>query len=230
MFAGLGGSSALQWLRQSYNFVLELGPGLSQADMITAIYAESLSNIRHVTISVSLLTPSNAETRLELEDDGQTLHVHHEGATSTIRLPQAISRTASLQIPSHGTKELSLRVLFADEGTLSKESPKKKPFPLSADALARTDGLACQACEALLIDVGRIYEWKDLPQENWAEMMELWHCHKPNVPHDDKDHSSGGKGYAADSRLIARPGVGLVGVSSILVSTEDCSSVKVGLS
>ena len=203
---------------------------LSPTDMTTAIYAESLSNIGHVTISVALASPSNAETRLEVEADGQTLHVHHDGATSTMRLPQAISRTASLKVPSQGTTELSLRLRFADGGTLSHESPTKKPFPLSAGALAQADRFICRGCDAVLIDVGRSHEWKDLPPENWAEMMDLWHCHKPNVLHEARDHSSGGKGYTADGQLLARAGVGLVGVSSILVSTEDCERVKVGLS
>jgi hypothetical protein len=71
--------------------------------------------------------------------------------------------------------------------------------------------------------------WKDLPSENWAEMMEFWHCHKPH-DHDAKDEDSlGKKGYGASSAIAAQPSVGLVDQTSFLVSEVDCTGLLVSL-
>lgn len=32
--------------------------------------------------------------------------------------------------------------------------------------------------------------WKDLPSGNWAEMMDFWHCHKPD-PEGGHEHGDG---------------------------------------
>jgi hypothetical protein len=79
--------------------------------------------------------------------------------------------------------------------------------------------------------------WKDLPSGNWAEMMDFWHCHKPD-PHEDnpkyeataalklEDQTAQIKGYGASSRVEAIPGTVLIDVATFLVSDEDCVSLK----
>ncbi|OCL11743.1 hypothetical protein AOQ84DRAFT_286583, partial [Glonium stellatum] len=91
-------------------------------------------------------------------------------------------------------------------------------------------------CEGGLLGLGRVKGWRDLPSENWAEMMDFWHCHKPSE-HHDHGHGHGGlghgeeagksKGYAASNRLRAIKGTGFVDLGAFLVREEDCEGVKV---
>jgi hypothetical protein len=85
-----------------------------------------------------------------------------------------------------------------------------------------------------LINAGRITEWKDLPSDNWAEMMEFWHCHKP-VDHNnpsagaETDGKTTNKGYGANNVISAQQGIGLIDVTSFVLSTDDCSAVLVSV-
>jgi hypothetical protein len=79
--------------------------------------------------------------------------------------------------------------------------------------------------------------WKDLPSGNWAEMMDFWHCHKPD-PHEDdpqseataalklEDQTAQTKGYGASSRVEAIGRTVLIDVATFLLSEEDCVSLK----
>ncbi|KAJ6087172.1 hypothetical protein N7467_006086 [Penicillium canescens] len=81
--------------------------------------------------------------------------------------------------------------------------------------------------------------WKDLPSGNWAEMMDFWHCHKPD-PHeghekDEKDvalqiedQHAHTKGYGADSQVVAIPGTVLIDVATFLLAESDCTALKKG--
>ncbi|KAK8213420.1 hypothetical protein M8818_002719 [Zalaria obscura] len=88
--------------------------------------------------------------------------------------------------------------------------------------------LICRSCRSVIVQRGSIIQWKDLPSEGWAEMMDFWHCHKPD-DHGQEGHyhaSIGTKGYAAAGRLVAKPGVGFVDVLSFLLAETDCTEVK----
>lgn len=79
--------------------------------------------------------------------------------------------------------------------------------------------------------------WKDLPSGNWAEMMDFWHCHKPD-PHEDNPRSDAAaalkledqnaqiKGFGASSRVEAIPGTVLIDVPTFLLSEADCVNLK----
>jgi len=91
--------------------------------------------------------------------------------------------------------------------------------------------------------------WKDLPSADWAEMMDLWHCHKPDkhenghedengkgnddhqkrwvekVPHSN-DENGVVKGCGEVNQVTALPGTVLVDVSSFVVADGDCKRVK----
>ena len=71
-------------------------------------------------------------------------------------------------------------------------------------------------------------DWKDLPSEGWAEMMDFWHCHKPDEPHMH-DHGSLKKGYAANSQLALKQGIAMVDANDFLLASEDCQDIAVGL-
>lgn len=59
-------------------------------------------------------------------------------------------------------------------------------------------------------------------------MMDLWHCHKPDVKHGrDDDVVTAGKGYAATSKLVAKSGIGFVDPMAFLLAEQDCLGIKV---
>jgi hypothetical protein len=79
--------------------------------------------------------------------------------------------------------------------------------------------------------------WKDLPSENWAEMMDFWHCNKPDIhepnessareSHLDGAGSVASKGYGADTKFAARITVGFVDITTFLLTNSDCSNLQV---
>ncbi|KAF5682686.1 hypothetical protein FCIRC_4865 [Fusarium circinatum] len=85
---------------------------------------------------------------------------------------------------------------------------------------------ACRSCGSEFVAQNIINTWKDLPSENWAEMMEFWHCHKPH-DHDHQDPESlATKGYGANHAISAQQGVGFVDLTSFLFSESDCRGLQ----
>jgi ubiquitin-protein ligase E3 D len=70
-----------------------------------------------------------------------------------------------------------------------------------------------------------IDEFKDLPNENWAEMMDFWHCHKP--PNNSENGANSTKSYSASNKIKSLRGAGLVDLGSFLFHENDCTNIKV---
>lgn len=184
------------------------------------IYAEYLSNIRTLAVTTVLESPRNDTTALWLSNDRTKLVLEHEDHTHRITLPAKPSGqgTQHLQLPNTG--ELQCVDRISAEPIFGQEEPATLWSATQLDSGTRVH---CKSCGTLLSS-GEIRVWKDLPSEAWAEMMDLWHCHKPEEPKGDhSDDAPAQKGYAAGSKLIAQVGVGLVDVMSFLLSEHDCT-------
>ncbi|GAB1742178.1 hypothetical protein NU219Hw_g7740t1 [Hortaea werneckii] len=201
------------------------------------LYAEHLQNIRTLSIQASLATFSNTETKATLSADGSQLSLSHEGETATIQLPITVPgghNDATLTIPSAPSKELTFRVSLEEKpgsnllGTRPTGSETIVPW-MSSHLSAHAE-ISCAKCQTVLIPRGAVTQWKDLPSEGWAEMMDFWHCHKPDVPHDHHyahgGDGSAGRGIGANSKLAVERGVGLVGPLELLFAKEDTRSIK----
>lgn len=205
--------------------------------MTIHLYAEHLVNIRTLSIQASLSTVSNKETQATLAADGSTLRLEHQGEVATIRLPIQVPgghNDATLTIPAAPTKDLSFRVQLQEKadssGLLTNGAGESDNIvPWTADTLTADTSVACKQCRSILITRRQVKLWKNLPSENWAEMMDFWHCHRPHVPHNH-DHKAPVKGYSADSTLVITPGVGMVDPVDLVLAAEDCSNLKVGAS
>jgi hypothetical protein len=204
------------------------------------LYAELLLHIRTVTLFASLRTHHSRETKAQLSADGSSITVSHEGQSATISLPLKMEGkgAATLELPAQPpSKELTLRLQMEErEGSdmlgLMAEERKANIVPWDGASLNRIDKpkIVCKNCEEEIVPEGNIREWKDLPNENWAEMMDFWHCHKPDEHHlHDHTHEAtvGRKGYAAGTRLQAAAGVGFVDLTSFLVKEQDCPGAQV---
>ncbi|KAL8883721.1 MAG: hypothetical protein Q9192_007025, partial [Flavoplaca navasiana] len=192
------------------------------------IYAELLLNIRQITVVASLPSTYNNTTLVTLSEDRQSLSVAHDGQRNTIRLPAPVSPGFNLIIAPGTTKSLSFRLPLADDvaNTLSLRDNTRGPQPLwSAVSMGSMTQVACRFCQTLLVKE-QVKSWKDLPSENWAEMMDFWHCHKPDSHDDDVSaHMQDGvrKGYGAASSIRPTFGVGLVDVTSFHLMQQDCN-------
>lgn len=204
------------------------------------LYIEHLLNIRTLSIQATLPTSSTRTTRATISADKAILSLSHDGETASIKLPINISpnqeSTISLEIPPVPQKQLSFRVQLEEKDDAElingRERDDSIVTPWTADQLTLETEISCKACSSVLVERGRIKEWKDLPSEGWAEMMDFWHCHKPDHPDGLHAHGTNGgikKGYTADSRLALESGIGMVDAMNFVFFAEDCSHVKVGL-
>lgn len=215
------------------------------------IYAELLTNIRQLSVAVTLPSPAGGQTKALIAPDGATLHIHHAGTETSFPLPgrvlaQAGAPTALPTPPpsaSSAPHTLSWRLPLADSSAALRSSSADDPVPWTARDLLPGSAIACRRCAAAIVPGGKAGEWKDLPSENWAEMMDFWHCHKPSTDHEDEhEHGVNGegkedhehltrRGYGANSSIAAQPGVGMVDLTSFLFCEADCVGLKVsGLS
>jgi hypothetical protein len=183
------------------------------------LYAEYLPNIKTLTVTTVLDTPRNATTALWLSNDRSKLVLEHDHDTHRITLPAKVSGqgTQHLQLPNTGELQCVNRI--PAEPIFSQEEPVTL---WSATHLGQDTKVHCKDCDTV-VSSDKIQIWKDLPSEAWAEMMDLWHCHKPEEPDHDSDDAPAQKGYAAGNKLMAQVGVGLVDVMSFLLSEHDCT-------
>jgi hypothetical protein len=205
------------------------------------LYAEFLLHIRTVTLFASLRSFHTHETKAKLNTDGSSITVTHEGESATIHLPITVQGggDAALSLPAQPpSKELTLRLQIEEKegtellGTLLSDERKANIVPWDGASLNDTKDaeLCCKSCRGTIVSKDTIAEWRDLPNENWAEMMDFWHCHKPDEHHlHDHTHEAavGSKGYSAGNRLKATEGVGFVDLASFLFNAPDSEGVKV---
>ncbi|RHZ71536.1 hypothetical protein CDV55_108562 [Aspergillus turcosus] len=136
-------------------------------------------------------------------------------------------------------REFSFRMQIdeSDDSLPSKDPLVDDFVPWTAADMSAMTRLRCRACENIVLDTrfedtgSEGWTWKDLPSGNWAEMMDFWHCHKPDPPNghghgEDEDPNAQTKGYGAANQVVAMAGTVLVDVATFLVSEADCRGLK----
>lgn len=202
-----------------------------QTNMLSSkplMYAELLSNIRQISVIVALNAPCDLSTQVELSRDGRHFILHHGGESSTLTLPGQISCNLQLPPPARGSRELTWRLPIAGEPPRpSMDNTTVNVAPWAAKFLGPQAEFMCRACGAVIVGKGSIAAWRDLPSENWAEMMDFWHCHKPDLPVEQAEHSAASRGHVSNTRFTPTPGVGFVDVSTFLLADIDCRNIQV---
>lgn len=202
----------------------------------SALYAELLTNIRQISLAASLPSPCDASTQISISSDCRTIQLKHRGSTSSLVLPAKVSRGSTLlpiQDKQKGSTSLSWRLLL-DTAT-APQAQQGGQIPWSATDLDPSSGVVCRHCTAGIVGQGSVKVWKDLPSENWAEMMEFWHCHKPDHHHHNQGDETGkageeslaARGYGASSIITAQTGVGFVDLTTFLFEESDCQNLTV---
>ncbi|KAI0888629.1 ubiquitin-conjugating enzyme E2-binding protein [Annulohypoxylon maeteangense] len=200
------------------------------------IYAELLANIRQVSVVCLLPTPSRESTSAIISSDSLVFTIHHDDIETSVRLPGKLNvysppREQILPQQKLGSRYLPWRLpLATTPGHYAVSALEDQTVPWSANDLQPESSVTCRTCRAPIVESGTIKVWKDLPSENWAEMMEFWHCHKPHDHGHGHEHDNDGltsKGYGASSRISAQPGVGFVDLTSFLLSETDLSASNI---
>ncbi|KAH8675892.1 ubiquitin-conjugating enzyme E2-binding protein [Xylariales sp. PMI_506] len=193
------------------------------------IYAELLSNIRQVSVACSLTSPIASTTKANVSPDGLTLSVFHGDVERLVQLPAKVSAPAQLPIQNRDSLVLSWRLPLApSQPTTMLSSMDAQVVPWSAQDLQPDAVVKCRACKTPVVSAGLVKTWKDLPSENWAEMMEFWHCHKPHNHGEDPsghDTLATTRGYGANTRIAAQAGTGFVDLASFLFHNQDCTNL-----
>lgn len=219
-------------------------PSLTQPPI--QLYAELLVNIRKVSVSASFQGQVDTKATIaQVLPDGLTLRVSVDRSngqqhTATLTLPGQVAVGASgSQIPLQGPALASGYVawrfpLSGQAGQTGGQSGSDDSdlAPWSAPDLQPGSSVSCRACSSKLVSASRITTWKDLPSDNWAEMMEFWHCHKPDVKKGDTNEKNGDsgladRGYGANSIISAEAGLGFVDLTTLLFSETDCQGLLV---
>lgn len=205
------------------------------------IYAEFLPRLGRISIVIHLPTPSTHKTKVLLARDGLHLIVDHEGASKRLRLP-AKTRIAGEHLPGEvkpGLDKMSWRLFPTPEEAQAALNIEAGAVPWSAADLKPGLRVACRKCGEPVILQDTIESFKDLPSENWAEMMEFWHCHKPADAHVDgsaaatdaqnkaSEDQLATRAYGANSTISAQDGVGFVDLMTVLFSQDDCSCLLI---
>lgn len=210
----------------------------------TLLYAELLPNIRQISVIASIdgsLKTSrhvSEDTHAELTEDGTAFWLSHNNVDAELLLPAAAVPETPLAVPKVGDREASWRLPLIDPAIKRTDYfGQDNIAPWSATSLLKGQDFSCRNCKTLIVKGDVIHDWRDLPSENWAEMMDFWHCHKP---HDHKHNGENGenghdedklaeKGYGANTKFEARKGTGFVDLTYLLLSDEDCENIMVRL-
>ncbi|KAK8874917.1 ubiquitin-conjugating enzyme E2-binding protein [Apiospora arundinis] len=209
---------------------------MSQSDDIL-IYAELLSNVKRVSVACDGPLYGANTASASVSPDSLSLTVRNHEIENTLKLPDRVvaaedaAQFLRVQNKSLRCHEWSLP-LASPSGHVTRDPPRRAvpeaqaaATPWSARDLIPRSSIYCRGCQATLVPEGKVETWKDLPSENWAEMMEFWHCHKPHDHGHHDDQALASRGYGANSRLSGQEGVGLVDLTSLLFSQSDCSNV-----
>lgn len=205
------------------------------------IYAEFLPRLGRISVVIHLPTPSTHKTKALLAGDGLHLIVDHDGASTSLRLP-AKARISAEHVPGQvkpGLEKMSWRLFPTSEEAQAALNIETGAVPWSAADLKPGLRVACRECDEHIILPNTIEAFKGLPSENWAEMMEFWHCHKPADVHVDGSAGAAGaqnkasenqlasRGYGANSTISAQNGVGFVDLLTVLFSQSDCNCLLI---
>ena len=227
-------NNSMQGCQDSLSPVQQHQPPLCRSAValttMLTFYAELLTNIRAITLSVHLSSPASASTRITVDPSASVAILHHHGESIRLPLPAEVnSEPQQCQYRAiAGTENLSCRLELA----LPLRPRGENHTRWSAPELIRIASVSfdCHECGSTLIPRERIKKWKDLPSGNWADMMDLWHCHKP-LDDDKKKREAGGdesaKYSAFGKGFAVERGTGLVDRVYLLLPTDDCENIQV---
>ncbi|KAI1924847.1 hypothetical protein LOZ58_002524 [Ophidiomyces ophidiicola] len=227
----------------------------------TRVYCELLPNICQVTIYVTLphcsLTldwgdESPELCTLEVTQERDQILISSEGQKQLLRLPARLSLASLRMSPvilgrayeqSHGTsKQEDLLFRFPVNEIDRDMQPPDIRIPWSAKEMSPGTRIKCRFCGNMLLaaEGANEIEWKDLPSANWAELMDMWHCHKPDPLATEENSiespnrvdilahsiSADAKGYGMSNQTVCQLNTVFVDVMNFYLSNANSIGVE----
>ncbi|KZT00506.1 uncharacterized protein LAESUDRAFT_732242 [Laetiporus sulphureus 93-53] len=172
-----------------------------QAGLEVTYVAEYHENLQHVLV---FLTVSRmiAGVNLEAEVVPPTVMLSKgNGPNERLVLKCGLNTSPFLLLParaSPGKKEVKVdgqafQIKLA--ATPSEQNLSSPAALLDASRLAefRPTTFICASCSLPLVHCSRLREYRDLPSEHWAELVDAWMCHSDQKLHEDvMKHSNEG--------------------------------------
>lgn len=167
--------------------------------------AKSTVHLPPVSAHIPNAAPGAADTEPSIDQGGMPESAEGRAREITARITLSGDDVASY-----------LTLSAADEGITSESVPWSAP-QLTADTI-----ISCRECGEVAVPQG-VREWRDLPREGWAELMEVWYCHKPVNHHETtgNEDAEGKRGYGANHVLEVNAGSGFVDSTSFLLHAND---------
>lgn len=169
--------------------------------MTTPFFAEFLPRLK--TVSVCVEYPSDEITSLQTDKDGANVVLKRSNQADILfRLPVRSISSFEIDVKSvskDGYMAFKLPVCPNDSIVESAERSRtldslttKDAFLWSAKELRAVKseiseentsqiGFLCAKCKELLIPFSRVRRIDAMPSEFWSEMMEFWHCERPET-------------------------------------------------
>ncbi|KAI0631343.1 HECT-like ubiquitin-conjugating enzyme-binding-domain-containing protein [Trametes polyzona] len=177
-----------------------------------AEYHETLQHIL-VFLNVQGMTPG---ANLEAEVVPSSESSFEERSRLLLKCGASTSPLLSLPAPvSPGVKDVKVMGQFHEIKLPVSASPPSPtdgaPALLDATQLtsASPTSFVCASCSLPIVQGARVHEYRDLPSEHWAELVDAWMCHSDQRLHDHvQKHSREG--------FWPREGQALVGGSYVL--------------
>ncbi|EEH04717.1 predicted protein [Histoplasma capsulatum G186AR] len=235
----------------------ELLPNIRQITLHVSLPASS----RLAQSSITSDTPGDlvrGNFSLSLLPSRDAVSLYSSHTVHTLPLPACVSESAHTILstkltpnpPGAGHGELLFRLPVDVEAGLPGASQpangqpghgsNEVQVPWTAKDMCAESRVRCQRCKNTLFtpsDKGKV-TWKDLPSTDWAEMMDLWHCHKPDTHADDHGDAAVGtvlhthdenetvKGYGASNQVVCTSGTVLIDVLSFVMAEGDCQGLQ----
>ncbi|OAX81318.1 hypothetical protein ACJ72_04345 [Emergomyces africanus] len=227
----------------------DFSPSLPQSSVTSGTPVNP--NLASAKYSLSLL-PSRRAVRLSTRETVRTLNLPARVSESAHNIlatqPTPTSSSAGhgellFRLPVDGEVRLP-GVSQTTSGQPHGQDNKELQVPWTAKDMCADSRIRCRQCQNVLFTPSKGSEvvWKDLPSTDWAEMMDLWHCHKPDTHADDHGDTADGpgshthdvtetaKGYGAANRVICSSGTVLIDILSFVLAEGDCQGLEKSVS
>ncbi|CCE82825.1 Piso0_002575 [Millerozyma farinosa CBS 7064] len=169
---------------------------------VLAMYlAEEFSNLNSISISIEndQITPSCAIKSIKIKSRGSVqvfINEYMEDVIlpvdlkegNEIRIKNLNKRQSSLTFSIHtvnGTQKIDESTMSFMDGIYNSGIQRWSCKDLQQKTPKRENKndfkFCCIKCSSPIIDSSNINMFYDMPSEFWSEMMEFWHCHKPDI-------------------------------------------------
>ncbi|KAG5518971.1 hypothetical protein PMAC_002502 [Pneumocystis sp. 'macacae'] len=177
--------------------------------------AEAFSHIRVINLVLEFPKNFYKPGLLKLFNT-HSISLEFKGELLTIFLPDETEKDTSIQV-NQLDKILSVRLPLSDSSVKTTEEIS----PWSAVYIDSNSSFCCIFCLSFLLSKDEIKYWRNLPSDNWSDMIDYWICHR------EKHNILKGFGVDKNYKFVSCPGIAFVGLSYFLVSQENVQNIKV---